>query len=80
MPSTTYAQALRTPAPLRSWEAGAARVDIIAATPSTDPGTADSRLAITCRLTCDGRVVFSGDDITAPPTSIVAATTPSAPS
>jgi hypothetical protein len=71
---TTYAQAMLAKQPLRVWEAeagdgtsfGLVRVEIIAAEPYTDPDTRTGRQAITYRVCQDARVVFSGDDITAP--------------
>jgi hypothetical protein len=70
---TTYAEAMCATPPLRSWEAGpddgrsdVVRVEILAAAPYTDPDTRTNRQEIIYRLRMDWRVVFSGDDITAP--------------
>jgi len=65
-PDTTYRRALRADPPLRAWEQDGHRVEILAATPFTDPDTRTTRQAIDYRLTHHGRVIFSGDDIESP--------------
>jgi hypothetical protein len=63
---TSYRQAMRAEAPLRTWTEDGYRVDILAADPVHDPDTGSDRLAITYRMSHQDRVVFAGQDIEAP--------------
>ena len=63
---TTYRQAMRAEAPVRSWSEDGYRVDILAADRVRHPDTDSDRLAITYRLSHEDRVVFAGQDIEAP--------------
>jgi len=65
-PEGTYQRAIRAEPPLRAWEEDGYRVEILAATPFDDPDTGGVRQTVDYRLSHNGRMIFSGDDIECP--------------